>query len=71
MEDYLEVQLDLTKSKIMELERNISIIQDNISQLSDQLKQTQNYLIKMAHNQAEITKRISQWPYIAVPSSKE
>ena len=43
---------------------------ENIVQLSEQIKQTQTFLIKMAQNQAEITKRVSLWPYIAVPSNR-
>lgn len=70
MDEFLEEQLDLTKTKIIELEKSLSIMHDNIVQLSEQIKQTQTFLIKMAQNQAEITKRVSLWPYIAVPSNR-
>lgn len=70
MEEYLEEQLDLTKSRIIELEKHISVMHENIVQLSEQIKETQRFLIKMAQNQAEITKRVSLWPYIAVPTNR-
>jgi hypothetical protein len=38
--------------------------------VSEQIRDTQRYLIKVAHNQAEIAKRISSWPYIPVPDVK-
>lgn len=70
MEDYLEEQLDLTKNRIIELEKSITLMHENIVQLAEQIKETQRFIIKMAQNQAEMTKRISQWPYIAVPSNR-
>jgi hypothetical protein len=42
------------------------LIQDNMQTLFEQVKETQKYIIKLAHNQAHMTKRISSWPYIAV-----
>jgi hypothetical protein len=42
------------------------ILQENQMTMADQLKETQKYLIKIAKNQSEISKRIVQWPYIAV-----
>lgn len=64
--DYFEEELDLTNSKIKNIEINISELQDSILSLASELKQTQQFLIKLAHNQAEITKRVTMWPYIAV-----
>lgn len=70
MEDYYEVQLDLTKAKIIELEKEITVLSENLMTVAEQIKETQRFIIKMAQNQAEITKRVSQWPYIAVPSER-
>lgn len=66
----LEEELDVTNNKIAELEKNMLIMQENILTLADQIKESQNYIIKLAHNQAKVTKRISQWPFIAVPSNE-
>lgn len=63
--------LDLTESKIVDLEKNICIIQDNITMLSEQIRETQRYLIKLAHNQAELTKRISSWPFLTIDTKGE
>jgi len=71
MEEYLEESLDITKQKIINIEKDIAIVQDQISALTESLKETQRYLIKLAVNQQQLTKRISQWPYIVVPSREE
>lgn len=65
MESYEEL-LDLHKSSIQRLEKDLCIIQDNLMTLSEQLKETQRYLIKLAQNQAEMNKRVAAWPYIVV-----
>lgn len=70
MIDYLDEQLDLTKTRITELEKNLTIVQENVMTIAEQIKETQVFLIKMAKNQAEMSKRISQWPYIAVPKNE-
>jgi predicted nucleic acid-binding Zn-ribbon protein len=66
MIEYYEEQLDITKSRIIELEKNISILQENVMTAIEQIKETQRFLVKLAHNQAEISKRVSAWPYIVV-----
>jgi hypothetical protein len=68
--EYYDEQLDLTHHRITELEKNISILQEGLMTVSEQIRDTQRYLIKVAHNQAEIAKRISSWPYIPVPDVK-
>jgi len=60
----------LNQHRITELEKNISILQEGLMTVSEQIRDTQRYLIKVAHNQAEIAKRISSWPYVAVPDVK-
>lgn len=67
----LEEDLDLINGRLSEIDRNIALLENNISILHDQLKETQKYIIRLAHNQAHITKRISSWPYIAVPEEKQ
>ena len=62
----LEQDLDITNSRMIELEKDLAIMQDNLQTLFEQVKETQKYIIKLAHNQAHMTKRISSWPYIAV-----
>ena len=63
-------ELDLSSNKIKNMEVTISEMQDIISSLNHELKETQKFLIKLAHNQAEITKRVSMWPYVAVPKEE-
>jgi hypothetical protein len=69
--EFSESQLDLTINKIVDIEKNICAIQDNISVLSEQLRETQRYLIKLAHNQAELTKRVSTWPFLTIDTKGE
>jgi uncharacterized coiled-coil protein SlyX len=68
---FTEEQLDLSESRITELEKTICIMQDNMTELSEHIRETQRYLIKLAHHQSEITKRISAWPFIAVDSNRD
>jgi hypothetical protein len=55
--DYSE-QLKL-QSKLVELEENLELV-------AHQLKETQMYLLKVAEYQANLAKKVSSWPYIAV-----
>jgi hypothetical protein len=55
--DYSE-QLKL-QSKLVELEENLELV-------GHQLKETQMYLLKVAEYQANLAKKVSSWPYIAV-----
>ena len=67
----LEEDLDLVQSRLVELEKNILMLNENTQHLADHMRETQKFLVKLAHNQAEISKRISQWPYIAVERKRE
>lgn len=67
----LEHDLDITTQKIANLEEKIDNTRELLLQTIDSLKDTQRYLMKMAHNQSEITKRVSLWPYIAIPAHPE
>jgi uncharacterized coiled-coil protein SlyX len=68
---YTEEQLDLSEARITEIEKSICIMQDSMTELSEHIRETQRYLIKLAHHQSEITKRISAWPFIAVDSNRD
>lgn len=68
---YSDEQLDITNSRIKELEKNLAIMHENIMTVSEQIKETQMFLIKLAKNQAELTKRISAWPFITVTRDTE
>lgn len=69
MSQSLEQELDIVMNRIIEMEKLMSIVQENQLTLADQIKETQRFLIKLAKNQSEISKRITHWPFIAVPSN--
>ena len=69
--DIYEEQLDLNRARITEIEKKLFVMHENIIAVADQVKETQMFLIKLAKNQAEISKRVSQWPFIAVPQQTE
>jgi len=64
--NFLEENLDITLQKIKNLELQIEIQMNTIQELGESIKDTQRYLVKLAHNQMDLTKKISQWPYIVV-----
>ena len=68
---FTEEQLDISESRITEIEKTICVMQESMTELSEHIRETQRYLIKLAHHQAEITKRISAWPFIAVDSNRD
>ena len=68
---YTEEQLDFSEARITEIEKSICIMQDSMTELSEHIRETQRYLIKLAHHQSEISKRISAWPFIAVDSNRD
>jgi uncharacterized coiled-coil protein SlyX len=68
---FTEEQLDLSEARITEIEKSICVMQDSMTELSEHIRETQRYLIKLAHHQSEITKRISAWPFIAVNSNRD
>lgn len=73
-----EKELDLTTQKINNLEMDISKLNDQINLLADHvssqihsLKETQRFLVKLATNQQELTKRIAAWPYLVINNNGE
>lgn len=63
----LEQDLDTVSGRLVEIEKSITQMEENILLLSHQIKETQYFLIKLAKNQSEISKRVTHWPFIAVP----
>tara|TARA_R110000824_G_scaffold98131_4_gene234261 strand:+ start:560 stop:742 length:183 start_codon:yes stop_codon:yes gene_type:complete len=57
--------------RILEMEKQLAITQNDNMQLSEQIRETQRYLIRLARNQSEITRRITKWPYIAIEVEKK
>ncbi len=70
-ETLLDIDLDESKVKIKQLEMQVASLMDNLQEVTESLKETQKYLVMLAHNQKELTKRVSQWPYIVVNNHEE
>ena len=66
----LEEDLDITNGRIIEIEKELAVMRENIYVISEAAKDMQRFMYKMAQNQAAITKRIAQWPYVAVEQSR-
>ena len=63
-------ELESLERRVKSAEVSLSEMQDMIYTISSEIKETQKFLIKLAHNQAELSKRVSQWPYIVVNTEK-
>lgn len=61
----------LESQKLESLERELYVTKELLTSCIESLKDTQRYLMKLAYNQSEISKRVSQWPFIVVSSSKD
>jgi len=70
MSESSEKDLDQTNLKMKQLEKNLEIAQENLYLLNSQIKDTQRVLTKMAHIQNEMSRRMVQWPFVAVDSNK-
>lgn len=68
---YLDEELDMNSQKIQSLEKELTVTKDLLGQTIASLRDTQRYLMKLAYNQAEITKKVSTWPYIVVDTSRD
>ena len=73
-----ENDLDFHLVKIAKLEQDLnmvteqlSLVMDQINRQTESIKETQRYLIKLARNQQDLTKRITSWPYIVVSNKDE
>lgn len=71
-----QLKTDVTESdkelceKIYELEQSLSIIHNNFMVLAEQIKTTQQALIKVSKNLSDVTTRVSQWPYVSLSNQK-
>jgi len=68
---YLDEELDMTNQKIQNLEKEITYTRELLGQTIESLKETQRYLMKLAYNQADVTKKVSHWPFIVVSEKDE
>ena len=71
MSEYSEKDSELIKGRMAQLEKNLAIAQENIYVLSGQIKDTQRVLTKMAQIQNEMSKRMVQWPFVAVDANQK
>lgn len=62
----LEEEMDIYLQRIKNLEVGMAMMQENITILTESLKETQRYLVKLANSQMELSKRLSSWPYVKV-----
>ncbi len=61
---FTETELDSQQQRLKNLEIRHTLLQEHVSMLTESLKDTQRYLVKLASNQMELNKRVSTWPYI-------
>jgi len=59
-----------SNKKIKKLEENITMLQEVISQQQETMLETQRYLIKLAHGQQELSKRVLSWPYVRIQAKR-
>ena len=69
MSEYSEKDLEQIKGRMAEIEKNLAIAQENIYVLSGQIKDTQRVLTKLAQIQNEMSRRMVQWPFVAVDAN--
>ena len=62
----LEEELELSTQKIKRLEQEVTMLQDSLLMTQESVKETQRYLIKLAHSQMELNKRMAAWPFLKV-----
>lgn len=68
---YLDDELDVTAQKINNLEKELDITRHLLEQAILSIKETQRYLMKLAYTQADLTKKVSTWPFITVSDKDE
>jgi septal ring factor EnvC (AmiA/AmiB activator) len=66
----LDAELVQSNKKIKKLEENITMLQEIIKQQQETMLETQRYLIKLAHGQQELSKRVLSWPYVRVQTKR-
>jgi DNA-binding transcriptional regulator WhiA len=65
-----EDELTISNKRIKSLEENISRMQELLVRQQESITETQRYLIKVAHGQQELSKRVLSWPFIKIPAKK-
>jgi septal ring factor EnvC (AmiA/AmiB activator) len=77
-EKFLDFELETSRQRIKSLEESISLIQDQqgliqeqITQLTLSLRDTQRYLIKLAQNYRQVSTRVAQWPYLNISNEDD
>jgi len=66
----LDAELVQSNKKIKKLEENITMLQEVIKQQQETMLETQRYLIKLAHGQQELSKRVLSWPYVRIQAKR-
>jgi TolA-binding protein len=65
-----EDELTTSNKRIKSLEENISRMQELLVRQQESITETQRYLIKVAHGQQELSKRVLSWPFVKIPAKK-
>lgn len=69
---YSEEELDITLiERINNLEKDIEFMKEALTSHAETIKEAQRYIVQLAQLQSKLTKQVSQWPYIAVPTDRE
>ena len=55
--------------KMAEMQKDLALAQETIHVLNSQIRDTQRVLTKMAHIQNEMSRRMVQWPFVAVDAN--
>ena len=66
MSQHSEKDSEKIEGRMSEMEKNLAIAQENLYVLNGQIKDTQKVLVKLAKIQNEMSRRMVQWPFIAV-----
>ena len=71
MSQYSKTDLEKLNGRMAEIEKNLAITQENLFVLNGQIKDTQRVLTKMAQIQNEMSRRMVQWPFVAVDANEK
>jgi len=66
MSEQLEKDLEI---RIAEMQKDLALAQETIHVLNGQIRDTQRVLTKMAQIQNEMSRRMVQWPFVAVDAN--
>tara|TARA_R100001460_G_scaffold7432_1_gene18934 strand:- start:40 stop:246 length:207 start_codon:yes stop_codon:yes gene_type:complete len=68
MSEQLEKDLEI---RIAEMQKDLALAQETIHVLNGQIRDTQRVLTKMAQIQNEMSRRMVQWPFVAVDANQK